>query len=651
MTPEVAKDLTTIRNNTIAAQIAALETTIQVPLGYGTKFEPDTNHDGLTFTGGILGGPLIHRWRVCVQANCPAGVWSVLPTTLRDAGKIYQADLKPLGVTDFYGNEHIVTNGRAWVHEAHYPPGDFGNVTTWSADNTFTITDVIAFATTTLQGTDPKMYVQGVGYSYTLAPVAGKSGTTITTTGLSRPGTGFTPRYWLMRRPEFLSDEQVNGSYWVDHTNQVIYFVAEGGGPPNDVRVAVSQRGLESQLGATDTCTFLNFEVGCTRNEAVLSVNGSVKMTGGEVWGAAYDGIKMHRKTDAHTAFDCQVDGVRVHDVGEHGVWLAVGNRRTGDSEGDNWVKRCNVSKPGNRYRMRAGIALQAEDKLDFDTPSVYTDERLYGCKMTAEDNYVHDCWSAGILVNGTANDVRGNLLVDCCTMTEDIGLIYGGGGNPSFGGHVIEGNTGIDCYSRSGYDVTNPDVMYVYVDDGLGSCLIQNNVFQNYTYGYFSNGGGRNYLYGNTFIQGSATARAWLRLNGTIITDSNALAYETADTPPGTAPQSIADRIGEIDGWFDAAFAATRGTDNLGALSPSPTSWRLPTTTLVGNTLDNRNSDTVSGVAKAGNVVSGGEHDGEFGNETVGYFDIDAQVTVGASTGTVADPPETPPTGVPASR
>jgi len=640
MTPELSKDFTTVRNNTIAAQIAALETTIQIPLGYGTKFEPDTNDDGLTFTGGILGGPLIHRWRVCVEGNTPAGVWSVLPTALRDAGSIYQADLRPFGVTDFYGSDHHITNGKRWVQEAHWPTSGWVNAAAWSADNTFTVTDSPTFTAATLQGAVPKMWVQTQGYDYTLSTIAAKSGDTITSTGLSRPSAGLTPNVRFLRRPEFLNDEQAYGSYWVDHTNQVIYWVSEGGGPPNDVRVAVSQNGIQSQLGTDEACTFRNFEVGCTRNYGVLSVNGSVTFTGGEVWGAAYDGIAIYAQTGSHTAKNSVVEYANVHDCGENGIYMALGDRRTGDTEGTNVVRYNNVSRVGYRYRLnRRGIVLGSEDQGNFSVPEVFTGERLYGTGMTAHNNYVHDCWAIGILVSGTANYVYDNLIQDCATLVEDSAGLYVSGTNPSYGAHKIIGNRIVDCYSRSGYEATNDFMHAIYLDDGVGFCLVQANEISNYTYGIFANQGRQNRIYSNLFTSGETT-RYWLRINGNLIGDVNAAVYEDDDDPPGTNWRDIEARIGDIDSWFDAEFATAWGTENLGALDKTDITWRLPEQILSANVHENEAAEYF------GNVT-----DGVFGNETVGYYDAAADVASGASSGTIPAVSEDPPTGVPASR
>lgn len=175
------------------------------------------------------------------------------------------------------------------------------------------------------------------------------------------------------------------------------------------------------------------------------------------------------------------LDECRIYDVGEGGVILGGGDRKT-LAKGQNYVRGCEIHDV-NRW-------------VQTFRPGVF----VYGVGNDATSNHIYSAPHTGIYVNGNDNTVEYNDLHNLCTQTTDAGAVYMGR-DPSQRGNIFRYNY---IHDLSGPPRTRPGislVMGIYLDDVSSGATVESNVFKNVLRAVYIGGGRDNLVENNVFI------------------------------------------------------------------------------------------------------------------------------------------------------
>lgn len=208
---------------------------------------------------------------------------------------------------------------------------------------------------------------------------------------------------------------------------------------------------------------------------------GSVGASIGTLWPDLYWALYNDTTMTNDPGVGNGLEGCRIYDVGEGGVILGGGDRKT-LAAGANYVRGCEIHD-FNRW-------------VQTSRPGVF----VYGAGNDVSSNEIDNGPHIGIYINGNDNIVEYNELHDLCTQTTDAGAIYMGR-DPSQRGNLIRYNY---IHDLTGPPRTRPGislVMGVYLDDVSSGATVEGNVFKNVVRPVYIGGGRDNLIANNVFI------------------------------------------------------------------------------------------------------------------------------------------------------
>ncbi|SIO58927.1 Right handed beta helix region [Burkholderia sp. GAS332] len=254
---------------------------------------------------------------------------------------------------------------------------------------------------------------------------------------------------------------------WVlDAANQRIYFWP----PSSDLshaEVSDAETLLRIEGASHIDLTGLNFKL--ARGPAiVIRDSQSVQIRNAEIRGIG------GRAIDA-TGKNIEVAGNRIHDVGDGGVYLSGGDRKT--------------LTPGN-------LVAKDNDIYDFNlwNTTYRPGIRLAGVGNVAERNRIYDAPHVAIMIDGNDNVVRFNDIHDVVKSTSDAGAIYLGR-DWTERGNAIVGNFLHNVGEGSS------DARGVYLDDMVSGTTVQRNVFYKVPNAVYVGGGRDTAVEENLFV------------------------------------------------------------------------------------------------------------------------------------------------------
>jgi|GEM_PF-4440338 len=296
------------------------------------------------------------------------------------------------------------------------------------------------------------------------------------------------------------------GEYWIDTTNNVIYWYPPTGVTPSSAVTYLS-------CGSSATITFngashitIDGGSGSTADIAIVgaakdaidigNTSSYITLKRLGIYGAQKAGILA---TDDNGT-NILVDSCDIQDTGNQGVYLRGGSRfyRTASN---NRITNCILTRTS---RTNSFAALNAS-----------------GMAPEVDKNYVHDVPAQGILLgdrdnvpNGErdgANDalVQDNWIDHACTQMCDMGAVYFGRSWAALGNHVT--NNLIDHINpyigQAGTEGGGWNAACVYLDDCQAGATVSNNTLSNSSIGLLIGGGWGHTISGNLFDADTSTA------------------------------------------------------------------------------------------------------------------------------------------------
>ncbi len=274
------------------------------------------------------------------------------------------------------------------------------------------------------------------------------------------------------------------GEWYLDHAGAMLYLFPPS--PVEEAEVAVSL--LEDPLVAMEDASYVEFQgitfeisrgmgiyieggagnriTGCTfRNLGTVAVSLGMGIDGPEGSVHEYSGRPTSRRLgnlDGHcyanpawnrqAGHDHRVSECLMHDIGEGGVILSGGNRRTLEP-GGNRVDHCRIFRT-NRLTTTYRPAI-----------------RIDGVGNIASNNHIEDLPHSAIIIEGNEHRIEYNRIRNVVTGSEDGGAIYAGRDIAMHGtvirGNLITGARGGILGFRSG----------IYLDDQVGGILVADNI------------------------------------------------------------------------------------------------------------------------------------------------------------------------------
>lgn len=399
-----------------------------------------------------------------------------LPSTSRSAVRVYDFSrngpvlhgLQPHG----WGEEPSVANTELYFGDkrmpmARWPRTGFARIEAVRGDTGRQFVSEQPIPTGSILGKDS----WAVGYWYydwamEVLPVTAVNG---------RPNDfelGGTPNFSIRAGQRFflvnvLSQLVSSGDWVLDATNRRIYFW-----PPSSDLSQTEISDAESLVRVEGASHIeldgLNFKL--SRGPAiVIRDSRNVRVNHAEIRSVG------GRAIDA-TGKEIEISNCLIHDVGNGGVRIAGGDRKTLAPSGS--VVKNNEIYDFNRwnYTYRPGIG-------------------LWGVGNIAENNSIHDAPHLAILLGGNDNIVRFNEIYNVVEDTSDAGAIYLGR-DWTQRGNVISDNYihNVGKHSQA--------AMGVYLDDQVSGTIVQRNVFYKVPRAVFVGGGRDNVIVGNLFVE-----------------------------------------------------------------------------------------------------------------------------------------------------
>lgn len=278
---------------------------------------------------------------------------------------------------------------------------------------------------------------------------------------------GFRAGQWFYAA-NLLSELDSPGEWYLDRATSVLYFW-----PPSPIeKGAAMVSTLDNVIMTNDTSfvTFENLVIECCRSDAVAIKNGRsiqvkdclLRNAGGSA--ALISGV------------DCGLDGCGVHDVGNGGVVLSGGDRRT-LTPGSLYVTNCDL----HDYARWNPICKPGID--------------IKGVGNRVANNHIHDAPHMAVQWAGNDHRIEFNEIHDVVRIANDAGALYGGF-DPTMRGNIIRCN-----YFHDLRGLDDKGCMGVYLDDMLCGTVIVGNIFRNVRNAVFIGGGQHNRVVNNFFI------------------------------------------------------------------------------------------------------------------------------------------------------
>ena len=259
------------------------------------------------------------------------------------------------------------------------------------------------------------------------------------------------------------------GEWYLDRKAGVLYFWPPA--PFAESKVYVSIIDSLISLKNVSQVTFRGFTLECSRGTAVRVEGGSDVVIGGcTIRNVGNHGVVMAGGTRN------SVVGCDIYEVGDAGVVVSGGDRATLKAAGH--VVRNNHIHHFSRWDRTYRPAVE-----------------LSGVGSTVAHNLIHDAPHCGILFGGNEHCLELNEVHDVCRETGDVGAFYIGR-DWTMRGNIIRYNYFHDIHGPVGYGANA-----VYLDDAASGTTILGNVFYRASRAAFIGGGRDNVVENNVFV------------------------------------------------------------------------------------------------------------------------------------------------------
>lgn len=278
---------------------------------------------------------------------------------------------------------------------------------------------------------------------------------------------GFRPGQWYYAC-NLLSELDCPGEWYLDHATSILYFW-----PPSRVDQAVAMVSTLDNVIAIKDVSFVSFKnlvIECCRTDAVAIANShQVQLSDCLLRNAGGFAATV-------TGTDSGLDGCQIHDVGNGGVVLAGGDRRT-LAAGGLYVQDCDIHDYGRWNPIgKPGVDIK-------------------GVGNRVAHNRIHDAPHMAIQWAGNDHSIEFNEIYEVVRSANDAGALYAGF-DPTMMGNVIHGN-----YVHDLRGLDDKGCMGVYLDDMFCGTVVVGNIFRNVSNAVFIGGGQYNRVINNFFI------------------------------------------------------------------------------------------------------------------------------------------------------
>jgi len=278
---------------------------------------------------------------------------------------------------------------------------------------------------------------------------------------------GFRAGQWYYAS-NVLAELDSPGEWYLDRTTAVLYFWPPS--PIEDGTAIVSTLDNVIVTNGTSFVTFENLIIECCRADAAVIKNSvAVHFKDCVLRNAGGGGAKI-------SGTDCGLDGCVVSDVGNCGVMLSGGDRRT--------------LTPGGLYVTNCDI----HDNARWN-PIAKPGVDIKGVGNRVANNCIHDCPHIAVQWAGNDHRIEFNEIHDVVQIANDAGALYAGF-DPTMRGNIIRCNYLHDIQGLDG-----KGCMGVYLDDMLCGTVIIGNIFHRVSNAVFIGGGQHNQVVNNFFI------------------------------------------------------------------------------------------------------------------------------------------------------
>lgn len=468
----------------VQVQIAPGEYELSAPLELtaedsGTASAPILYRGAGTATR-LLGGRKVTNWAPVTDAAILARLEPVAQ------GKVYQADLKALGITDF---GEVVTSGKRLEL---FLDGQPMTLARWPNEGFVKIKDVLNISPVDVRGTkgdrggkfvydgdrpsrwvgekdlwlhgywfwdwsDQRMKVESIDTEHHVISLAPP-----------QHGYGYRKGQWYYAL-NALCELDAPGEWYLDRETGILYFY-----PPKPLSQSTAVVSMLPTLISAKDVSYTDF-IGLALEfgrASGFSINGGthVRILACTLRALGSGGIGISGGTENG------VIGCDIFDVGDGGVSLYGGDTRSLTPSG-HYVSNCHIHHYGRWNRMyKAGV-------------------NMGGVGNRISHNLIENAPHCAILFSGNDHVIEFNEIHSVCYESNDAGAIYAGR-NWAMRGNVIRYNY---LHDISGFE--GRGCVGVYLDDMFCGTLIYGNLFHRVTRAAFIGGGQDNTIENNIFV------------------------------------------------------------------------------------------------------------------------------------------------------
>lgn len=264
-----------------------------------------------------------------------------------------------------------------------------------------------------------------------------------------------------------LSELDAPGEWYLDRDSGMLYFLPPAALKPDSVVVSVAKNLVTMKNVSNVVLRGLTLE-GCRETAITCSGVNNVEIAGCTVRNVGMNAIDMEGKSSG-------VVGCDVYNTGKAGITISGGDRATLTGAGM-YADDNHVHDVGRIFRMYCGGI------------------NVYGVGNRVSHNLIDNCPHTAIFFGGNDNVMELNEIHSVCYESNDAGAIYSGR-DWTQRGNIVRNNY---LHDISGFE--GRGCVGVYLDDMYCGTLIQGNLFYKVTSAAFIGGGRDNIIDNNTF-------------------------------------------------------------------------------------------------------------------------------------------------------